>query len=44
LNEKDMKNAFDLGIADANDAIKRGPKVNFDDLIHYHALKKRGDK
>lgn len=30
-------------MADAQSAVAKGEGVNMEDLIHYHALKKRGD-
>jgi len=33
-----------MGVADANAAIKMGPTTTFDNLVHYHALKKTGDE
>lgn len=43
LSEKDVKKAFEIGVKDANSAIENGSAVTFDNLIHYHALKKQGD-
>lgn len=33
-----------MGVQDAQNAINRGATTTFDELIHYHALKKRGDE
>jgi hypothetical protein len=33
-----------MGVKDANSAIEIGPAANFDNLVHYHALKKTGDE
>mmetsp|Transcript_11162 Transcript_11162/g.16941 ORF Transcript_11162/g.16941 Transcript_11162/m.16941 type:complete len:185 (+) Transcript_11162:560-1114(+) len=43
LNEKQVDDAFNLGFKDAQAVINKGEAAAFDDLIHYHALKKRGD-
>ena len=32
-----------MGIEDAHTAIGKGATASFDDLIHYHAMKKQGD-
>jgi hypothetical protein len=44
LTEKDVRNAFDMGVKDAQDTIAKGSAASFDDLVHYHALKKQGDQ
>jgi hypothetical protein len=33
-----------MGVKDAHNAINKGAAVSVDELIHYHALKKQGDK
>jgi hypothetical protein len=33
-----------MGITDAQNAINKGASESLNDLIHYHALKKKGDK
>jgi len=32
-----------MGVKDANDAIAKGATTSYDNLIHYHAMKKSGD-
>jgi predicted acylesterase/phospholipase RssA len=44
LSEKQIKTTFDMGVKDAQEAIEKGAKTTFDELIHYHALKKQGDQ
>ena len=46
MSEKQVDQAFDIGIADAQSVIaSNGLESNsLDDLIHYHALKKSGDQ
>jgi len=43
LDEKDVQAAFDMGVKDANAAIDAGSVATWDNAIHYHALKKKGD-
>lgn len=43
LSETQVRKAFDMGVKDASDAINKGPQATFDELVHYHALKKQGD-
>lgn len=44
LNEKQVNSIFAMGVKDAQDVINKGSKESLDDLIHYHALKKTGNK
>jgi len=47
LSEKQINEAFDLGVKDALAEIDKhesGKMTNLDHLIHYHALKKSGDQ
>jgi len=44
LNETQVQEILDLGEQDALNAIKKGEGMTFDHLIHYHSLKKSGDK
>ena len=44
LNTNQVNALFAMGQADATNVINQGPKVSLDNLIHYHALKKKGDE
>jgi hypothetical protein len=49
LYPSEIQKAFDMGLKDAQTAINNGKaglecKDSLDDLIHYHALKKKGDE
>ena len=49
MDEKQIEEAFAMGQKDAQDAINNGQggnacKNSVDDVIHYHALKKKGDQ
>lgn len=44
LNEKQVNSIFAMGVKDAQDVINKGATESLDDLIHYHALKKTGNK
>jgi len=44
MSEKQVEQAFSLGIKDAQDAINKGEMQSFNELMHYHALKKSGDQ
>jgi len=44
LSEEQVNQAFMMGVGDAWNVIDNGATQSLDDLIHYHALKKRGDQ
>jgi hypothetical protein len=43
MDETHIKQAFAMGVTDAQNAIAQGPQETFDELVHYYAMKKRGD-